>query len=472
MSITARDLLTRAVEQGGPSDTALVFLDRLNRVSGPATLDAPRGIAAGRSTIETAAPPQARRAAGWLPTTLASVIAGRSACSPACCRWCRGSPTRQRPPAAAPERTAVEPLPVVRSSEIVLDRARSLYLDGHLRDALRALERIDVADPVRPEADRLRADVQRALLAAATGRAQPTARCAPVKCPKCAYLGFETGDRCKNCGYDFSLMAASSAPAVQIDLPADSPPARRVWLDDIDEGLGRAGPATPPPSPSPIDTRAPALPFFSPPGEPDDDKPLIRLPAVPRAPLSVRKTPDTPRARALSKPSPRVDVEPVLQFADETAPLPDLRLRDEPGGAVSAPTSRPGSARAHAMASGAGARLGAALIDHLILFAIDAAVVYFTLRIATLPLSEWRMLPPLPMLAFLGLVKFAYFCAFTAVGGQTIGKMALAIRVVTAEDGAVGGVCAHPAHDGRGGGVCPRPWIHPGAGRRRSPRVA
>jgi len=24
---------------------------------------------------------------------------------------------------------------------------------------------------------------------------------APVKCPKCNYLGFETGDRCRNCGY-------------------------------------------------------------------------------------------------------------------------------------------------------------------------------------------------------------------------------------------------------------------------------
>ena len=29
-----------------------------------------------------------------------------------------------------------------------------------------------------------------------------------MKCPKCSYLGFETGDRCKNCGYDFSLLAA------------------------------------------------------------------------------------------------------------------------------------------------------------------------------------------------------------------------------------------------------------------------
>ena len=28
-----------------------------------------------------------------------------------------------------------------------------------------------------------------------------------MKCPKCLYIGFETGERCKNCGYDFSLLA-------------------------------------------------------------------------------------------------------------------------------------------------------------------------------------------------------------------------------------------------------------------------
>src|SRR6185295_17185089 len=40
-----------------------------------------------------------------------------------------------------------------------------------------------------------------------------------MKCPKCNYLGFETGDRCKNCGYDFSLMAAASEPEeVEVDL--------------------------------------------------------------------------------------------------------------------------------------------------------------------------------------------------------------------------------------------------------------
>jgi len=42
-----------------------------------------------------------------------------------------------------------------------------------------------------------------------------------MKCPKCDYLGFETGDRCKNCGYDFSLLAAPEPAPVDLSLRAD-----------------------------------------------------------------------------------------------------------------------------------------------------------------------------------------------------------------------------------------------------------
>jgi uncharacterized RDD family membrane protein YckC len=93
-------------------------------------------------------------------------------------------------------------------------------------------------------------------------------------------------------------------------------------------------------------------------------------------------------------------------------------------------------------AGAAAPRLGAALIDHLILFGVDAAVVYFTLRMAGLTPAEWRVLPLAPLLAFLGLMKFGYFSAFTAVGGQTIGKMALGLRVVSETNRPVNGTCA------------------------------
>jgi hypothetical protein len=169
---TARALLTKAVDEGGPSDTALVFLDRLNRVSGPGTLDEPHGQSPGRMNLDTAAPAVKPRAAGWGPTIIASAAAATVVLTAtlSLVSWFTDPAAS---PAATPERAVIEPLPVVRSSEILLARARSLYADGHLRDALRTLERIDAADPMRADADRLRADVQRALLEAATGSSRP-----------------------------------------------------------------------------------------------------------------------------------------------------------------------------------------------------------------------------------------------------------------------------------------------------------
>ena len=230
-----------------------------------------------------------------------------------------------------------------------------------------------------------------------------------MKCPKCDYLGFDTGDRCKNCGYDFSLVTAP--------------------------------PAAPAATPSASASVKAALPLFTVPAE-DDDEPLIKLPAAPRPPLSVRKTRDTPRLRALPKPSRRSDLDPVLAFVEESAPDPDLKLRDldpEPV-LVPGPAStrgREGPAQVEGGPSSAGPRFGAAALDHLILLTIDAAVIYFTLRMAALTPADWQLLPPVPLVTFLLLVKFAYFCAFTAVGGQTIGKMAFNIRVVADDDGVI-----------------------------------
>ena len=70
-------------------------------------------------------------------------------------------------PTAALQPAVDEALPVVRASEAALLRARALHADGQLHDAMRALERIDVGDPARADADRLRADIQRDLFAVA-----------------------------------------------------------------------------------------------------------------------------------------------------------------------------------------------------------------------------------------------------------------------------------------------------------------
>jgi tetratricopeptide (TPR) repeat protein len=162
----ARDLLTRAVELG--SDAARVFLDRLNRVGpvGPSA-DAhpdprPARAAAGRRRM-----PLAPRRREW-------VVAGLAALVVAAMMLLSGLPIgtwlselEVAAPTGALQPALDEPLPIVRASEAALLRARALHADGQLHDALRALDRIDVGDPARADADRLRADIQRDLFAVA-----------------------------------------------------------------------------------------------------------------------------------------------------------------------------------------------------------------------------------------------------------------------------------------------------------------
>ena len=144
-----------------------------------------------------------------------------------------------------------------------------------------------------------------------------------MKCPKCDYLGFETGDRCKNCGYDFSLMTDSMVRDADLVLrEPDSGSGPNDWLKQLDRDVELNPRATPEPAPGPLAPLpldsvaaaptsveveapraaprrvAPSLPLFQP-GSLDDDQPLIRMSAAPRAPLAVRRTPDTPRLRAV-----------------------------------------------------------------------------------------------------------------------------------------------------------------------------
>jgi uncharacterized RDD family membrane protein YckC len=277
-----------------------------------------------------------------------------------------------------------------------------------------------------------------------------------MKCPKCHYLGFETGDRCKNCGYDFSLIDLSPPSEPDIDLTLEPPTMPRVstttpeWADAVDRALGAMS-ITPAPGDldapvslavqalqapdAPLAPEAPqalqapqALPLYE-----EDDQPLIKLPAAPRPPLAVRKTPDIPRLRAVPRPARVSAAEPALQFTEVPDEVPAPVEERAPALAVNLSAAESGAA---------GARLAAAAIDHLILGGIDAAVVYLTLRMAQLDVAAWTLLPLGPLATFLVLLKVAYFCAFTAIGGQTIGKMAMGIRVVTDEGGPVDGACA------------------------------
>ena len=274
-----------------------------------------------------------------------------------------------------------------------------------------------------------------------------------MKCPKCEYLGFETGDRCKNCGYDFSLAVTAAAAAPDADLPlGEAEPFHRDadrWLNQLEARLDTVRPAAsatsdpvasmPLASPpvvrqiAPRDT--PNLPLFHP-GSADLDEPLIKVPSAPRPPLSVRRTPERPKLRTMPKPVNRIftgkETEPVLAFAEEPAAAP-------PSASVrrveaTASTQTPPAKSSIAETSGPARRITAAVVDLVILLAIDAVVVYFTFQIAGLAFSDWQSVPIVPLALFLLLVKGSYFSVFTALGGQTVGKMAMGIRVVAEND--------------------------------------
>jgi uncharacterized RDD family membrane protein YckC len=251
-----------------------------------------------------------------------------------------------------------------------------------------------------------------------------------MRCPKCQYISFDSGERCRNCGYEFSLTPGSAS----IDLPIQTGEepigplgdfalevnARRG--DNAGAALADTLKASPPrPITSPFD-----LPLFKE-RRTADDAPLVTPVAVPRPPLSVRRSsPVTPR------PSTRALIdEPVLDL-DPPGADPDPPVR------ASAPDVRAAVAPALAAddrdvsaAAPLGPRLAAALVDTAILLTIGAIVLYLTLKICGLPLARLTVVPPVPFASFLLLIAGGYFTLFTAAGGQTIGKMATGIRVVS-----------------------------------------
>ena len=290
-----------------------------------------------------------------------------------------------------------------------------------------------------------------------------------MKCPKCGYLGFDTGPRCRNCSYDFALLESEGEGTLPIDADRGfsmaEPTAEQsadTWLQAIDLGIA-AEETTAPAAPSVPDpfawpgipagftgddtarTRDRVLPAF---GDTDpamprgpvqapplpalsalnQDTPLVQL-QRPRAPIAVRKTPMSPKLRAVTQSRPR---EPELDFLDEP------RSGDRPD--TDGPLER--TAMPAADDSPASRRLGALIVDALLFGGIDLAVVYLTLQIVGLQQHELQVLPMWPLVGFLGLMKVAYVAVFTAMGGQTIGKMAMHIRVVSADNRALSGGAA------------------------------
>jgi tetratricopeptide (TPR) repeat protein len=175
----ARRLLTSAVERGGPQEVAQSFLERIVRLDRPrgGRVEAKPGASATRRPDQPAAPVHERRRLAWV---LPAVVLGLIVVT---LFYIQGSHERTAPflflldwgggGATSAARPADELLPVPRSAEIDLDRARVLLAQGHPRDALRLLDRIGLNDPSRAEAAALREDVQRELLSEYLGTPAP-----------------------------------------------------------------------------------------------------------------------------------------------------------------------------------------------------------------------------------------------------------------------------------------------------------
>jgi hypothetical protein len=113
----------------------------------------------------------------WLPLVLAAVAAGgymMATRQGIDFRALFGSPAPPATSAASPaSRETMLQLP--RRGEMALGRARSLAVRGRLHEALSALDLVRATDPEKPEADRVRADLQRQLLGLATAPPSPAA---------------------------------------------------------------------------------------------------------------------------------------------------------------------------------------------------------------------------------------------------------------------------------------------------------
>jgi hypothetical protein len=167
----ARKLVTDALDRGASPDEAHGMLERIERLGvgqrSPKSRRAPTP-SGWPAASETTAIIEPRRFSGKFAAVLLSaaalgvlVVAAWGVMAPEPPAWLTFSS-----PAAA---TATipwtpEPLPLPHVSESTLTRAKALIASGRVRDALPLLERIPVGDPLRPEADRLRADVQQQLL--------------------------------------------------------------------------------------------------------------------------------------------------------------------------------------------------------------------------------------------------------------------------------------------------------------------
>ena len=256
-----------------------------------------------------------------------------------------------------------------------------------------------------------------------------------MKCPKCSYLGLDNGDRCKNCGYEFSLIDAprGAAPARPRATPLNLPPTPRADAGRlrptrptreqraaIDGALGR-----------PLERTADSAPL---------DLPLFDVGFQQGVPLPPPHRPLAVRRSGAATPS-RHRVVPARPNVG-TLPL-ELEGPPESTGRTETPVSTPAApapplTRAPGEVAQGWRRSGAWMVDLSLIVLVDLLTVYFTLRVCGLEPAEWDILPPVPLAGFFLVLNCGYVILLTASLGQTLGKMALRLEVVADDRATIG----------------------------------
>lgn len=189
--VRARALLSDALDQGASHDVALGVIGRIDRldqgqrpaVPSAAASRGPARVKAGYADRPNEEHRRGSLARWWAMAACIVIVAAISfvVVTPhGLAQWFPAQATTDAPVTAI---VTPAPLPVPSPTEAYLRQGRALFAGGKLRDALRALDRVPLGDLLRPDADRLRGDIQRELLAVASAEASVPAAARPLPAP-------------------------------------------------------------------------------------------------------------------------------------------------------------------------------------------------------------------------------------------------------------------------------------------------
>ena len=190
--VRARALLSDALDQGASHDVALGVIGRIDRLDAGqrSAVSAPpvsrervrvKPIVADRPSDDQR---RGSLAMWWATAAGVVIVAAISFVLVTPNGWADWFPVQATAQAPVSATVSAAPLPVPSPTEAYLAQGRALFAGGKLRDAMRALDRVPLGDSLRQDADRLRADIQRELLAVANAEASPAAVVPPLSPPR------------------------------------------------------------------------------------------------------------------------------------------------------------------------------------------------------------------------------------------------------------------------------------------------